>query len=118
MIILYISFFFLDLIWVSVNTRGLRNIVKRKAFFLFCKEAKADFVFLQESHSCSEDETFCKKQWGKESWFSHGSNRSAGVTILKDKFNGKVLDKRIDDKGHYIFLVLEIHTNFVLIGNI
>ena len=75
------------------------------------------FVFLQES-PCSEDGTFWKNQWGKEIWLSHGSNRSAGVAILKDRFNGKVLEKKIHDKGHWIFLVIEVNAQFVLLGNI
>lgn len=35
----------------SLNARGLRNNIKRKALFLFAKQLKTDFVFFQESHS-------------------------------------------------------------------
>ncbi len=34
---------------MSVNTRGLRDIVERKAFFLFWKVVKADLIFLTGS---------------------------------------------------------------------
>lgn len=44
--------------FVSINVRGLKNIVKREAIFLFCKEQQANCVFLQETHSGTEDENF------------------------------------------------------------
>ena len=39
---------------------------------------------------------------------SHGSERSAGVCILRNRFNGEVLFSDCDKDGHFIFLVLEI----------
>ncbi len=36
----------------SLNVRGLRDLNKRKAVFLFCKSKKRDIYFLQETHSC------------------------------------------------------------------
>lgn len=35
---------------ISLNTRGLRDIVKRKALFLFAKQLKTDLVFFSKSH--------------------------------------------------------------------
>lgn len=32
---------------VSLNTRGLRDIVKKKDLFLFAKQLKTDFVFFK-----------------------------------------------------------------------
>ncbi len=49
--------------FLSLNARGLKNSVKRKAIFLFCKEQKASCVFLQETHSVLNDERFWKVQW-------------------------------------------------------
>lgn len=39
----------------SLNARGLKDKVKRKGIFLFCKGQKSHFVFLQETHSTDED---------------------------------------------------------------
>ncbi len=38
---------------------------------------------------------------------SHGAEHAAGVCILKNRFNGKVLISDCDRAGHYIFLILE-----------
>jgi len=57
----------------SLNARGLKDNVKRKGIFLFCKgQKKSHFVFLQETHSTVEDVSFWKLQWGETILFSHG----------------------------------------------
>lgn len=76
---------------VSLNARGLRQNCKRKALFLFAKQLKTDFSFFQESQSIPADTNFWRSQWGNDVWFSHGSERSAGVTTAKHIFNGDVL---------------------------
>ena len=48
---------------------------------------------------------------------SHGSELSAGVCILRNRFNGKVLLSDYDKDGHFIFLALEIaNSNFILVN--
>lgn len=102
---------------ISLNTRGLRNNLKRKAIFLYCKQLNTDFCFVQESHSIEQDANFWKSQWGGDLWLSHGSERSAGVCILKNRFSGKVLNSDCDKSGHYIFLVLEIASvNYIIVN--
>ena len=41
---------------LSLNVRGLRNHVKRRALFLYLKNQKADFYCLQETFSLEEDD--------------------------------------------------------------
>jgi len=67
---------------MSLNTRGIRDSVKRKAVFLFCKKSGADLILLQETHSCESDIKFWKGQWGNEIYCCHGTNHSAGVSIF------------------------------------
>lgn len=102
---------------VSLNARGLRQNCKRKALFLFTKQLKTDFSFFQESHSTSADINFWRSQWGSEVWFSHGSERSAGVTTAKNAFNGNVLHSDCDPLGHYILLVIRsFNTTFITVN--
>ena len=102
---------------ISFNARGLRNNVKRKAIFLFCKQFNANFCFIQESHSIEQDKSFWRSQWGDDLWMSHGTERAAGVCILKSRFNGKVLISDCDKDGHYIFLILEAaHSTYILVN--
>lgn len=53
----------------SLNIRGLKNNVKRKAIFIFCKEQKANCVFLQWTHLMEADTKFWKLQWGDSVYF-------------------------------------------------
>lgn len=103
---------------ISFNTRGLRNITKRKAIFLFLKQFKSDFCFLQECHSTKEDCNFWRSQWGSDLWMAHGTSNSAGVCILKNRFDGKIVCSNCDPGGHYICLVLEISNVTIIIVNI
>lgn len=57
----------LDLI--SLNVRGLRDIDKRKALFLFVKQREAQIILFQETHSCDNDLKFWKSQWGDSAFF-------------------------------------------------
>lgn len=88
--------------FISLNTRGLKDKVKRKAIFLFCKEQRANCVFLQETHSAEADSKFWKLQWGDSVFFSHGTSHSAGVMILLNRFPGKIIDHKSDPTGYWV----------------
>lgn len=107
-----------ELSLISLNVKGIRDIVKRKAIFLFCKEMKADFIFLQESHSSVEDVLFWKNQWGDDLWLAHGNNHSAGVSTLKGNFRGKIVCNKCDVKGHWVIIVVETSSNLFMLCNI
>lgn len=101
--------------FISLNARELKNIVKRKAIFLFCKEQKANCTFLQETHSTEEDVNFWKLQWGDSIYVSHGTSHSAGVMILLNRFPGKVLKHVNDTNGHWLTVIAEINNqNYIL----
>ena len=103
---------------VSLNARGLRNITKRKALFLFVKQLNTDLSFCQESHSTSSDVNFWRTQWGNELWFSHCSERSAGVLTMKQRYNGDILHTDTDLKGHYICQVISYNKIVLIIFNV
>lgn len=109
---------FMSLSIVSFNCRGLRNIVKRKAIFLYLKHFNTDFCFLQECHSNIQDANFWRSQWGLDLWISHGTTHSAGVCILKNRFKGKILSSDCDASGHYILLAVEISNVMCIIINV
>lgn len=104
--------------FVSINARGLRDITKRKAIFLYVKNFDADFSLIQESHSSDEDYNFWKSQWGEDIWMSHGSHHSAGTLTLKHKFSGKVVSSYTDLKGHYTLVVFSQCNQIFLLGNV
>lgn len=68
---------------LSLNVRGLRNHIKRRALFLFLKNQKADFYCLQETFSLKEDEIPWASEWGGKILFSHGTEHSKGTCIMQ-----------------------------------
>lgn len=89
-------------------TESLRDNVKRKALFLFCKGQKAHCTFLQETHSCDADATWWSNQWGEKILFSHGSNRSGGVAICFNRCPGKIVASKAEEQGHWMAIVLNV----------
>lgn len=91
-----------------MNVRGIRDITKRKSIFLFCRRKNADLIFLQETHSIEDDVKLWKSQWGELCFFSHGTNLSAGVAVLTNKFRGDVIEFDISDEGRWIILITKL----------
>ena len=71
---------------ISLNVRGIRNSIKRNSIFVYLKDQKALFYFLQETYSETGDELFWKNEWGGEIYFSHGIRHSKGVCTLVDPY--------------------------------
>ncbi len=74
-------------------------------------------LFFQETHSVKNDTQFWKAQWGGDIWLSHGSERAAGTTILKNSFAGVILHSEGDPKGHFFILVININDTVILLVN-
>jgi len=84
------EFTFNSLSIVSLNVRGLRDI-----------------IFLQEIHSEETDVKFWRTQWGNSIFFSHGSSHSAGSAIMLHKFKGSVLETLCSDEGRWVSVVVK-----------
>ena len=48
----------------SLNVRGMREKTKRRSIFTYLKDQKADFYFLQETHSDANDGSMWQSEWG------------------------------------------------------
>ena len=107
-----------DTSFLSFNTRGLKDLVRRKAVFLLCKGQHANCIFLQETHSDESDVKFWSQQWGDKILFSHGTNRSAGVAMCFNRCPGKILCNEVDKDGHWVACVLNIDNILIILINI
>lgn len=103
---------------LSLNVRGIRDLTKRKALFLFCKRSDADLILLQETHSCDSDTRFWKAQWGNIVHFSHGSNHSAGVSILVHGFKGDILEVVPSSDGRWIIIIVKQDNTVFVVCNV
>jgi len=41
--------------FISLNDRGISNFRKRRTIFTWCREQRADIIFLQETHSTKDN---------------------------------------------------------------
>lgn len=116
-----VDFKFNSLKIVSLNVRGLRDIIKRKAIFLFIRKTDTNIIFLQETHSCDTDSTFWKGQWGDQAYFSHASHHSAGVDIFFNRFKKyliDILENFSSDDGRWIMAVIKSDNSCFIICNV
>ena len=91
---------------ISLNTRGLRNNVKRRSIFNFYRP-KCDILCIQETHSTHEDEDIWKAEWGGRAFFAHGTNNSRGVAILvKRSCRDKISLGEVDTEGRVISVII------------
>ena len=70
---------------MTLNGRGLRNTIKRRAIFKFIKKNKINVTCLQECHILDKDVDLWKKEWGGEMFVLPGSEYSKGQIILISK---------------------------------
>ena len=84
---------------LSINARGLKNKLKRKAFFDYLKFKKCDLVCVQESHATEKDISVWEKQWGGKIIYEVGTEHSRGELILVSKhFSGEVKKEEKQDR--------------------
>ena len=102
----------------TLNVRGLKNIVKRKALDLFCKGRRTRCILFQETHSSDSDVKFWFYQWGDQILFSPGTNKSAGVAICFNGFPGDIITYRADGEGHWLMVVLKVECHFLILTNV
>ena len=102
----------------SLNVRGLRDVKERRAIFHWLRKFNQGIIFLQETHSCSEDESIWKNEWGANIVFSHGSRDSRGVAILfSNSMNYNINNCICNLSGRCILLEIEIDgKNFFLVN--
>ena len=105
---------------VSLNARGLRDHVKRRKIYRYCKlHCKADIVFLQETHCEKNVEKLWSNEYGNKIYFSNGTSNSKGVGIAMNKKVVNNVDSVIRDmEGRYILLKCTFEGSSYCLGNI
>ena len=79
---------------------------RTKFIFSWCRRNKANVIFLQETHSTSENANKWENEWGGKIVFSHGKSNARGVCILFRKgLDVTVLNQATDNCGRLIYFV-------------
>ena len=87
---------------LSLNVKGLRNDVKRRAIFNYCRK-RADIICLQETHATAENEVFWQHEWRGKTIYSNGDSNARGVCIMfKAENDYNISEIRRDNTGRTI----------------
>ena len=103
---------------LSLNTRGLRDVLKRRAIFNYYR-SRAEFICLQETHSNEKDMVIWKAEWGGDILFVHGTTQARGVCVLMPKGAEKEVKEVEQDKcGRIIKFKIKWNNELFSICNI
>ena len=104
----------------SNNVKGIKASEKRLKLFEYLKNNINDngFIFLQETHSLSNDEVKWKDEFGEPLFFHTEKSSSCGVAIgYCGTEDYKVVNTARDKNGRILILDAELNgTNFSLIN--
>ena len=93
--------------FISNNVKGIQNSAKRIKLFKYLKSYVTGngFIFVQETHSCINDEIKWRDEFNGELFFSHGKTNSCGVAI--GFYGSKTIEQinKISDKSERMLLV-------------
>ena len=103
---------------ISLNVNGIRNKIKRKAVFNYCKD-RADIICLQETHSCSDTIEQWQTEIGGQLYTSYGTTDSRGMCIFVRKGTQiKIINSNSDNNGRRVSCLFEKDNKRIYITNI
>ena len=109
-----------NLSFITNNVKGIQSIKKRLKLIEYFKSkiTTHGILFLQETHSSSDDEQKWRDNFGGNTFFSHGKRNSCGVLISYiGTHNFVVNNQKTDNDGRILILDVTINdVNFVLIN--
>ena len=106
-----------DLKVITLNVKGINNVVKRQKILSFLKKEKCQIAFLQETHLSELEHKKLKRNCVGQVYYSSYNTKSRGVAILLHKSLPFTLDKVVpDDEGRYVLLSGYLYGEHILLG--
>ena len=102
---------------ISLNVKGLRDRVKRRAIFNYCRE-RANIICLQETHTDEELEKTIALECRHQVFFSHGEPNLRGVGIILNTNEVQVTKCERDDMGRRISCTISYQNKEIYLCNI
>ncbi len=106
----FLSYLLMDILRVgSLNVNGGRDRNKRAIIAEYAYLKDINVMFLQETHSDSQNEVELYRWWEGECILSHGTNLSAGVAIIFSKHLDLNILSTIElEKGRILMAIVDI----------
>ena len=104
----------------SLNVRGIRNQLKRRKIFYWCKQNHFDIICLQETHLTKEIISIADRDWNGHCYHSlSNSSYCKGVSIfIKHDFDYKTVSTHCDNEGRKIMINISVNNYDISIANI
>ena len=100
---------------ISLNSGGIRTTERFDTALEFCRNAKADFSILQETHIGFNKYIDIKRQWEGEVYISPGTALRDGILILAKNTAPKINILKSDKTGKYIIFKI-LNTKDVVVN--
>ena len=106
---------------ISLNVRGLRNLVKRRPIFSYLKNQKANLYYLQETifQRRRREDMVCIIGGRGQMLFSQGSEHSRGVCMFLNVNSGfSITVVHANQDGRFIIAKISINDEQIFVVNI
>ena len=100
---------------ISLNSGGIKTKERFDTALQFCRNSKADFSILQETHLESNKFADIKNQWEREVYISPGTIFRDGILLLAKATAPKINIPKSDSKGKFIIFRV-LNTNDVVVN--
>lgn len=97
----------------TLNVNGISRHKKRTRIFNYLRSLKADIFCLQETHGANKNITDrWTEEWGGQAFWSHGSHKSRGTSILlRTNMDAQIISNIKDNDGRVMSIILN-YQNF------
>ena len=104
---------------LTYNVSSISKTSERKSIFNHIKQHQIDIVFLQESHSSSDNKTLWSMEWGGKIIWLHDTSRGKGLTILlRRALRYRIIKIFNDPDCRYQFVELKIFGHCMTLCNV
>lgn len=106
-----------DIKIITLNVKGINNVVKRQKLLSFFKKEKCQLAFIQETHLSDLEHVKLRRSWVGQVFYSSYNSKSRGVAVLIHRSLPFTLDKSISDKeGRYVLLSGYLYSELIVLG--
>lgn len=102
---------------ITLNVKGINNVVKRQKILSFLKKEKCQIAFVQETHLSELEHLKLRRSWVGQVFHSSYNSKSRGVAVLIHRSLPFTLEKSLSDKeGRYVLISGYLYGELIVLG--